>query len=111
MKVDAIVVEFGNARWQAVVDRYVGGEAVAHADVARAWRDFAGAGPSGFRAPIYEDFFATVRAVNATLPTNGRLRLLLGDPPRQRPPTELDDTIELARREALFPGWPSLLAR
>ena len=30
--------------------------------------------------PIYEEFFRSVRAVNATLPASRRLRVLLGDP-------------------------------
>ena len=35
----------------------------------------------GFDAPIYEQFFRSVRAVNRTLPPAQRLRVLLGDPP------------------------------
>jgi len=76
--VRVIVVEFGNARHQAVVDRFVGGEPVAARDLRPVWRDFFG---WGFDAPIYEQFFRTVRAINRTLPPGQRLRVLLGDPP------------------------------
>ena len=76
--VQVIVYEVGNARHQAVVDRFVAGEPVAARDLRRVWRDFFG---WGFDAPIYEQFFRTVRAVNRTLPPAQRLRVLLGDPP------------------------------
>jgi hypothetical protein len=77
--VRVIVVEFGNARHQAVVDRFLAGEPVAARDLRPVWRDFIGG--FGFDAPIYEQFFRTVRAVNRTLPPAQRLRVLLGDPP------------------------------
>ncbi len=76
--VQVIVVEFGNARHQAVVDRFISGEPVAARDLRPVWRDFFG---WGFDAPIYEQFFRTVRAINRTLPPAQRLRVLLGDPP------------------------------
>lgn len=77
-RASTIVIEFGNARHQALADAYVAGEAVAIEPV---FHDFVGAGPTGFRAAIYPDFFATVRAVNRSLPVARRLRVLLGDPP------------------------------
>ena len=76
--VHVIVVEFGNARHQAVVDRFVAGEPVAARDLRPVWRDIIG---WGFDAPIYEQFFRTVRAINRTLPAAQRLRVCLGDPP------------------------------
>jgi hypothetical protein len=77
--VQAIVVEFGNARYQALMDRFIGGEAVADRDLRPVWRDvFSWAGTD---APIYEQFFRTVRAINRTLPAAPRIRVLLGDPP------------------------------
>jgi hypothetical protein len=76
--VQVIVVEFGNARYQAVVDRFIAGEPIAARDLRPVWRDFFG---WGFDAPIYEQFFRTVRAINRTLPPAQRLRVLLGDPP------------------------------
>ncbi len=76
--VQMIVVEFGNARYQAVIDRFITGEPIAARDLRPVWRDFFG---FGFDAPIYEQFFRTVRAINRTLPPGQRLRVLLGDPP------------------------------
>jgi hypothetical protein len=76
--VQVIVVEFGNARYQSVMDRFIGGEPIAARDLRPVWRDIFGL---GFDAPIYEQFFRTVRAINRTLPPDQRLRVLLGDPP------------------------------
>jgi hypothetical protein len=75
-----IVVEFGNARHQSVMDRYVSGEAVARGALRHVWEDTTQV--SGiWSLPMYERMFADVRSVNATLPPALRLRVLLGDPP------------------------------
>ena len=76
--VQVIVVEFGNARYQAVVDRFIAGEPIAARDLRPVWREFIG---WGFDHLIYEQFFRTVRAINRTLPPDQRLRVCLGDPP------------------------------
>jgi len=76
--VQVIVFEIGNARYQAVVDRFVAGEPVAARELRPVWRECIG---WGFDNPIYEQFFRTVRAINRTLPPSQRLRVLLGDPP------------------------------
>jgi hypothetical protein len=72
-----IVVEFGNARYQDVVDRYVRGEAVDERSVRSVWQNTTVAN----EIPVDPEFFETVRAVNATLPPDKRLRVLLSDPP------------------------------
>jgi hypothetical protein len=78
-RVNDIVMEFGNARYQDVIDRYVSGESVPIERAQKAWRDTVGAlGPV---SPVYGEFYATVRRVNLKLPKERRLRLLLGDPP------------------------------
>jgi hypothetical protein len=78
-RVNDIVVEFGNARYQNIVDRYIAGENVPLEQVQKAWRDPVGAvGPV---SPVYGEFYAAVRAANAKLPKQRRLRVLLGDPP------------------------------
>ncbi len=80
-KIDDIVVEFGNALYQDVVDRFVvRGLPVARADLAQVWR-FTIGGEVIWDAPIYEQFFHTIRAVNWMLPPARRIRVLLGDPP------------------------------
>jgi hypothetical protein len=79
--VDDVVVEFGNALHQPLVDRFLAGEPVAAADLRRVWRDVVGALYGVLDAPVYEQFFRTVRAVNRRHPIAKRLRVLLGDPP------------------------------
>jgi hypothetical protein len=79
--VDAVVVEFGNALHQPLVDRFVAGEPVANATLRPVWRDVVGSLYGMLDAPMYEQFFRTVRALNRRLPPTKRLRVLLGDPP------------------------------
>ena len=79
-RVQDIVVEFGNARFQPLMDRYIAGGDVNEADLRHVWQDttqFSGV----WDRPIYGDFFRAVRDVNASLPAARRLRVLLGDPP------------------------------
>lgn len=78
--VNDILVECGTARYQSEMDRYIRGEAVPRQDLRRAWEDTTNPGTICDR-PIYEELFTTIRTVNATLPANKKLRLLLGDPP------------------------------
>ena len=79
-KVNDIVVEFGNARYQSVVDRYIGGEAVDRDELRQIWENTTQI--SGiWRLPMYEGILADIRAVNSTLPPERRYRVLLGDPP------------------------------
>lgn len=78
--VNDIVVEVGNARYQDVMDRFVRGEAVADEELWQAWRNTTQ--PTGVTdLPIYEAFYRAVRSVNASLPRERQLRVLLGDPP------------------------------
>lgn len=78
--VDDIVVEFGNAHYQDVIDRFVQGEQVAYEELRKVWQDTTQRGTVWDR-PIYEAFYRAVRDVNAALPVDRRLRVLLGDPP------------------------------
>jgi hypothetical protein len=78
--VNDIVVEFGSARHQALMDRFVRGGAVPYSELRKAWQDTTTAHP-GWDLPIYEEFFRGVREVNASLPGDRQLRVLLGDPP------------------------------
>lgn len=78
--VNDIVVEFGNAHYQAVIDRFVQGEPVAYEELRKVWQDTTQRGTVWDR-PIYEAFYRAVRDVNAPLPAERRLRVLLGDPP------------------------------
>jgi len=78
-KVNDIVVEFGNALYQDVMDRYVAGKDVSPSELRQVWRNTTQL--LVWNAPIYEKFFANVRELNQTLPASRRLRVLLGDPP------------------------------
>ena len=77
--VDDIVVEWGNAVYQDVVDRFVDGDDVSEAELRQVWRNTTQPGQGNDR-PITEAFFRAVREVNAALPPERRLRVLLGDP-------------------------------
>ena len=71
-----IVVEFGNALYQDAADRFiVGDQPVARRELEPIWRF------QGWDAPVYEQFFRTVRAVNWMRPRERRIRVLLGAPP------------------------------
>ncbi|GAB3469248.1 hypothetical protein [Actinophytocola sediminis] len=77
--VDDIVIECGNALHQPILDRYVRGEDVPLAEVAKVWRDTTqiSCGYSSF----YERLIPFVRRVNDRLPAADRLRVLAADPP------------------------------
>jgi hypothetical protein len=77
-KVNDIVVEFGNGRYQSMMDRYIDGADVSPQELRLAWRDAVNI--LVWDAPVYERFFAAVREVNQHLPKARRLRVLLGDP-------------------------------
>jgi hypothetical protein len=79
-RVNDIVVEFGNAKYQPIMDRYIAGETVARADLRQVWRNTTQP-MMILDSPIYERFFGVVRAVNQNLPKQKQLRVLLGDPP------------------------------
>lgn len=74
------MVEFGSARNQEIIDRFVGGEEIPYDSLRRVWQD--ATMPHGANDyPINEEFFRAVRTLNATLPRERRLRVLLGEPP------------------------------
>jgi hypothetical protein len=115
-----IVVEFGSARYQDLMDRFVNGEAIGRSELRRAWMDTTQ--PDAiWDAPIYEEFFRAVRELNARLPRVRRLRVLLGDPPIDwsavRSREDLDrfaskrdeHAADLIRRETLSRGRRALV--
>lgn len=78
--VDDIVVEFGGAKHQDVIDRFVRGEEIPLDTLRQVWRNTTM--PHGAAdLAMYEEVFRTVREVNSALPPARRLRVLLGDPP------------------------------
>jgi hypothetical protein len=78
--VNDIVVECGNAKYQDIMDRFVRGDDVPYDALRQVWQNTTQT--SGvWDLPIYEEFFRAVRVVNASLPGERQLRVLLGDPP------------------------------
>jgi hypothetical protein len=78
--VNDIVVESGNAKYQDVMDRFVRGEEVPDDVLRQVWQNTTQP-HTLWDVPIYEELFRAVRAVNARLPRERRVRVLLGDPP------------------------------
>jgi hypothetical protein len=78
--VDAVVLEYGNALFQDVIDRYMNGENIPYEDLQRVWSDAVGKIPGGTEV-MYVQLFTTLRSINANLPAEERIRVLLGDPP------------------------------
>ena len=78
--VNDIVVEGSNARYQPLIDRFVSGAPVANAELRHLWREGVGATLPGLEDPVAEQFFRTVRGINQALPSERRLRVLLGEP-------------------------------
>jgi hypothetical protein len=76
--VDSIVVEFGNARFQSRVDRYIAGGHVSRRALQHAWRDTVGTAPGDHDGAA--PFYVAVRRLNRTLPRSDRVRVRLGDP-------------------------------
>ena len=78
-EVGNLVVEFGGASQQGVIDRYVSGESIPYAELRQVWTEVVGWSP-GEIGQMYLNLFATVRAVNAELPSRERIRVWLGEP-------------------------------
>ncbi len=115
-----IVVEFGNALYQDLVDRFVHGENVSYESLRRIWQNTTQP-EYEWDLPIYEEFFRTVRVVNASLPRERQIRVLLGDPPidwdhvhslqdLQKAMGDRDGhALEVLRREVLAKGRRALV--
>ncbi|HEX6356675.1 hypothetical protein [Actinophytocola sp.] len=79
--VDAVVVEFGNSRYQNVADAYVFGETVRRSDLQLVWRDTTQSPNSNGDFPALERVFSLARAINLYGDRPRPLRVLLPDPP------------------------------
>jgi hypothetical protein len=125
--VDAVVVEFGNLRFQDVLDRYTRGDDVGPDELAAVWRETTQRRSGVWDDPVYRQFFAVVRSANRGRPPEQQVRVLAGDPPvdwatitdtqdcDQRDPSCLEhwdreaSFVEVVRREVLVPGRTALL--
>ena len=81
--VNDIVVECGNALYQKIMDHYIDGEEVPYDELSQVWMKTTQT-HGVWNTPIYYEFFKAVRNLNKTLPTERRIRVLLGDPPVDR---------------------------
>ena len=79
-KVRSIVVEFGSTTEQSTLDRYIGGENVSAAQLAKVWKTTTQAASGVWDSAVYPEFLAAVRDVNARLPPDARIRVFGGDP-------------------------------
>jgi hypothetical protein len=79
--VDDIIIEWGNSLYQDTIDKFIAGEPVADADLRPAWRNTTQSPLETWDAPVYEQFYRLVRAVNSTRPAGQRIRVLAGDSP------------------------------
>lgn len=107
-QVDDIVVEFGNALYQDIADRFILElEPVEDSELSRIWRYTIG-GRVLWDAPVYEQFFRNVREVNEDLPREQRIRVLLGDPDidydEVQGPADFDELDRGANRDAFYAG-------
>ena len=76
-----VVVEFGSARYQRVMDRYIAGQKVRYRELRKAWTQTTQGSTAPWDAPLYRRFFTTVRQLNLRRPADRQIRVLLGDPP------------------------------
>jgi hypothetical protein len=79
-RVNDVLVEFGNSRYQPIIDRFVDGDEVSESDLRHVWEDSVPADTVP-DSPVYERLYRAVREINSGLPPARRLRVLLGDPP------------------------------
>ena len=96
--VNDVVLEIGNARYQALVDDYVNGGAVDESALAECWLNTTV--PNQISADV--EWFRQVRRINASRPADRRLRILLGDPPIDwsKVQTRADHFTWLAQRDS-----------
>ena len=78
-RVNDIAVECGNSLYQPILDRYIAGEQVVYAEVAKVWRNTTQ--PICGQSSFYEQLFPLVRSINQGLPPERRIRVLAADPP------------------------------
>jgi hypothetical protein len=78
--VNDIMVESGNSLYQRMMDRFVAGEDIPEKELRQAWQNTTQPHDVWDR-PVFEGFYREVRDLNASLPKDRQIRVLLGDPP------------------------------
>lgn len=100
-QVDDIVVEFGNARYQQTVDRYIASENVPFEEVQKSWRNMvASVEPV---SPVYGWLDKAVREANLQHRGSHQIRLLMGSPPADW--DQIKTSADLAPFEAEREQW------
>ncbi len=79
--IDDIAVEWGNALYQPIIDRYIRGDSTPWDSVTMAWRNTIVSPNTVWDAPVYERFFREIRRINESLNEDVRYRVLLADSP------------------------------
>jgi hypothetical protein len=97
--VNDIVVESGNSLYQEMMDRFVAGEDVPENQLRQAWQNTTQPHDVWDR-PVFEGLFREVRHLNASLPRDRQIRVLLGDAPI--------DWSKIANAEELDKAWRAL---
>jgi hypothetical protein len=127
-EVGNVVVEFGSAGTQQIIDRYVAGEEVRFDELRRVWSDLVGWFPGESQLLSYANFFASVRAANSLLPAERRIKIWLGEPQIDWSQTRsfrdvgrllgnrdqqlfglLDNLLKQGKKALLIVGWGHLL--
>ena len=94
-EVGNVVVEFGSATHQDILDRYVNGGDVSYAELRSMWSDVVGWTPT-VTGLGYVNFFVQVRTINLSLPPEQRVRVWLGEP--------VIDWFKVKTREDIIPA-------
>jgi hypothetical protein len=114
-KVDDIVVDFGNPLMQPVMDRYLlEGELIPRGVLRRVWDDTTRSLDLTWDSPVYERFFDAVRSVNAGLPSEKRIHVVLADAPIDWTAVKLKEDLErfvALRARTLAASVNSIIAR
>jgi len=95
-KVRAIVIECGSTTEQATLDDYIRGQSVPAPRLAQAWKTTRN-GDGFCNAPMYSEFLAAVRDVNAGLPADAHIRVFGGEPG----PGDRRSTVDVLREQVL----------
>ena len=117
--IDDIVVEWGNARYQDLIDRYIDGDEVPFDSVSLVWRNTIVSPNTVWDAPVYQQFFRRVRELNLANKDGNPYRVVLGDTPVDWETVESREDLrpffdraghmaERVRQESLLKGRRSL---
>lgn len=80
-KVKNVVLEYANARYQQLIDDYIGGKDISLDEVRKVWRDLLVSPFAMHATEEFEHFFVAVRQSNMGKPANQKIRILAGGLP------------------------------